>query len=106
MRDTVVKEMSGGLSKDEFDAWKTILNSRSAGDIWKKINWKGEVKGEVKGMKIKGKGPPVDELAKQFESKSSAASNDVPVSYVQNNDTTYVDVLDKPIEMEEISIRM
>ena len=31
-------------------------------------------------------------------------SNDVPVSYVQNNDTTYVDVLDKSIEMEEISI--
>ena len=26
------------------------------------------------------------------------------VSYVQNNDTTYVDVLDNPIEMEEISI--
>ena len=62
------------------------------------------MKGEVKGMKIKGKGPPVDELAKQFEFKSSAASNDVPVSYVQYNDTTYVDVLDKPIEMEEISI--
>ena len=55
MRDTVVKEMSGGLSKDEFDAWKTILNSRSAADIWKKINWKGEVKGEVKGGSERGK---------------------------------------------------
>ena len=70
-RDAAIKEMSNNLTKKEIDAWKKVLDSGNALVLWKKINWKGE----IKGLEINEKVPKLEALADQFKAKSSKPEN-------------------------------
>ena len=98
-RNKAIASMKGAYTKQEMDAWKTVLKSKNPCDLWGKINWSGE----VDSFRPEDDMPPVKSLAEQFMSKSCLADGDEKLDHFIAKTGVYVHELDKPIDHNEIS---
>ena len=93
-RKSAVSDISSRHISDLIQQWSDTLESKDSKRIWEKINWKGGHK-EVSNDET----PPLEDLAKQFQSKDAGCDEDLCTLQFGDN---YVSVLDDEISVEEI----
>ena len=86
-------------TQKEINSWKTVISSSDSCDLWRKINWSGE----VNSFRTVEDLPPLRSLADQFMSKSSLPDDGENLDFFNVPGNVYVHELDKPIEQYEIS---
>ena len=76
--------------------WASLISTQDSKQIWEAINWKGDAAGDAA---LPKKTPSSDDLARHFFTKGDDHCP-LDVSCIHNNQ--YVEVLDKPVFIEEV----
>ncbi len=95
VRKTAVSDINSRHVGDLIQQWSDTLESKDSKRIWEKINWKGGQK------EIEDEAPPLEDLAKQFQSKDAGVDEDLCSLQFGDN---YVPILDDEISVEEIDM--
>ena len=89
------KQVTGYMMSSELEEWKRVMSNNSNQDVWKKINWKGEVKSANKIH------PTINELKEHFEDIYTDEDNSLKNIDDLVSDV-YIPVLDDPITSSEV----
>ena len=94
-RKDAIDHLKNVLTAKEHDEWNTVLASNDSKQMWNKINWKGSLSSDRTGS------PELKDLCDHFKAKSQTTDDSTLLCEISGNN--YVEVLDKPIELEEIT---
>ena len=93
------KQVTGYMMSSELEEWRRVTCNNSDQDLWKKINWKGEVKSTNKAH------PPINELKEHFEDIYTDEDNSLRnINNLESH--IYIPVLDDPITNVEVTESM
>ena len=97
-RNDAIEYLKNVASAKEHDQWNKVLSSKDSKQMWNKINWKGSLNNET------FDGPELKDLCDHFKAKSQTTDNSSLLCEVTGSN--YVEILDKPIELDEIKKAM
>ena len=78
--------------------WSRLLDSKNAANIWKAINWKGEVSHDAK----QSISPTPSDFKDHFE-KLLISDESVDLTTIDISKSPFIPILDNPLTMKELA---